>query len=191
MRFPDGANAPFIQLKGFTKIFLRAGESKKAFIPFDEYTFRSYDGENSRWVEVAGKYTFYIGASSQDMRLIGVVERKGAHTSVPAEKTDGLTPSVCEIKRDAKGRVIADEYTPLCELKNAVGIAGRVFSGLALFAVRGKDTVYGSMRHLPLRTLAQFGGFKRNTLRGMILMFNGKFFKGLNEIFSNKTDGDI
>ncbi len=191
VRFPDGANAPFIQLKGFTKIFLRAGESKKAFIPFDEYTFRSYDGENSRWVEVAGKYTFYIGASSQDMRLIGVVERKGAHTSVPAEKTDGLTPSVCEIKRDAKGRVIADEYTPLCELKNAVGIAGRVFSGLALFAVRGKDTVYGSMRHLPLRTLAQFGGFKRNTLRGMILMFNGKFFKGLNEIFSNKTDGDI
>lgn len=185
VRYPDGARSPYVQLKGFCKIFLKAGERKKAFIPFDEYTFRSFDTENSRWTEVAGKYTVYIGASSQDMRLVGVVERGGVN-EIPAEKPESLIASGYGIKRDEKGRVIADEFTPLSELKNSVGIAGRVFSNLALYAVRGKYTVYGSMQYLPMRTLAQFGGFSRKTLDAMLLMFNGKFFKGLNKLLKKR-----
>ena len=47
VRFPDGANAPFKQLKGFDKILLSPGEARQVFIPFDEYTFRSYDAETT------------------------------------------------------------------------------------------------------------------------------------------------
>ncbi|MDE7306431.1 MAG: hypothetical protein K2N33_03495, partial [Clostridia bacterium] len=76
-------------------------------------------------------------------------------------------------------RVIADIHTPFCELKNAKGLFGRLFSKIALGVVKRNKTVYGSMEYLPLRTLAQFGGFKKKTLSGLIHMFNGAFFKGL------------
>lgn len=186
VRYPDGARAPSLQLKGFEKVFLRAGESARVFIPFDGYTFRSYDAENSRWVEVTGKYNLYIGASSADMRLVGVVKRVGACTEIAPPKTENLFSAGYPVERDEKGRVIADARTPFCELKACRGAFGRVFAHTVLYCVRGKYVVYGSMQYLPLRTLAQFAGFKQKTLDALLLAFNGKLLKGISKFLSRE-----
>lgn len=184
VRYPDGAHASSLQLKGFEKVFLKAGESKKVFIPFDGYTFRSYDASAARWAEVTGKYILYIGASSQDMRLVGVVERKGDCSKVPAADTQKLYSSGYPLLRDGKGRIIARADTPLCELKNCRSAFAKLFAGAALFAVRGKRTVYGSMQYLPMRAMAQFAGFKNKTLRAFLAAFNGGVIKGLKVFLS-------
>lgn len=184
IRFPENANAPFLQLKGFDKVFLEPGESCKIFIPFDEYSFRSFDAGNNKWVEVSGGYEIYIGASSADLRLKGALRREGA-SRVSAPDTLCLMPTRYNILKDGKGRVIAAPETPFCELKNAKGIWGRFFVWFVLAVVRKKRTISGTMEYLPLRTLAQFGGFDQSILQGITEIFNGKLFKGLKTIISN------
>ena len=188
VRFPEKANAPALQLKGFDKVFLNAGESKKVFIPFDVYSFRSFSVKEKKWVEVSGEYEIYIGASSADLRLKGALYRNGDCDCVPAPDTLCLIPESYPLIKDGKGRVIATPETPLCELKNAKGIWGRFFVWFVLAAVRKRRTVSGTMEYLPLRTLAQYGGFDSSILQGIIEIFNGKLFKGLKTIISTKKD---
>ncbi len=67
---PDGIfYRPQKELKGFRKVFLKAGEEKQIQIPFDDKTFRCYDTENKRWQQEEGNYLIQIGASVADIRL--------------------------------------------------------------------------------------------------------------------------
>lgn len=178
IEYPESANAPAAFLKGFEKVFLNADESKRIEILFDEFSFRSYDAESKKWVCVGGEYKIHIAASSADIRLSGTLNKEGVK-GVCQPRTETLKPEPYKINKDENGRVTADIHTPLCELKNARGAFGRLFARLSLFAVRNKPTVYGSMEYLPMRTLAQFGKMSEKTLDGLLLTFNGKFFKGI------------
>ena len=60
---------PKKELKGFVKVFLKAGESKWVTIPFDEYTFRYWNVKTDRWEVEGGSYEIMIGASVEDIRL--------------------------------------------------------------------------------------------------------------------------
>lgn len=60
---------PVKELKGFRKVFLKAGEEKQVQIPFDDRTFRCYDAEKKRWQSEEGTYLIRIGASVTDIRL--------------------------------------------------------------------------------------------------------------------------
>lgn len=188
IRFPKSANSPGLQLKGFDKVFLNAGESKKVFIPFDGYSFRSFDAKNGKWVEVSGEYGIYIGASSADLRLKGALKREGDCGGVAAPDTLCLMPAGYPLLKDEKGRVIATAETPLCELKNAKGLWGRAIIWIIFAAVRKRRTISGTMEYLPLRTLAQFGGFDSSILQGITEIFNGRLFGGLKTIISKKKD---
>ena len=76
------------------------------------------------------------------------------------------------------------------ELKYAKGWTGRLFSGAIRFAIKflkafnqtgfGNTLVMGVL-HQPMRGLSRMTGgmITWGQLDGLILMFNGKFFKGL------------
>ena len=56
-------------LRGYTKVFVKHGESVKAFIPFDKQTF-AYYSENKECFDIEnGEYQIYIASSSADVRL--------------------------------------------------------------------------------------------------------------------------
>jgi beta-glucosidase len=74
---------PEKELKGFVKVFLRAGETRQVCIPFDEYTFRFFDVHSKRWLVEEGDYELWIGASSQDIRLKGSIFREGVIVKEP------------------------------------------------------------------------------------------------------------
>ena len=177
--FPPGANCPPLQLKGFAKVFLAPGESARISVPFDKYTFRSYDTSRGAWAEVSGKYLVRVGGCSADLPLEAEIIRAGDCESVPAATAEGLTPSVHPVERTPKGRVIATPATPFCELKNAKGFTGRLLTRLILRAVRGKPVVYGTMEYLPLRVMAQFARFGKNRFEGFMRLLNGRVFSGL------------
>lgn len=47
---------PEKELKGFTKVFLKAGESRRVTIPFDDKTFRYWNVKTGRWEIEGGNY---------------------------------------------------------------------------------------------------------------------------------------
>ena len=78
---------PTKELEGFAKVFLKAGESKKVTIPFDDKAFRYFNVENNKFEVEGGEWTVMIGASVADIRLTGTVTVKGTGTKSPYDKT--------------------------------------------------------------------------------------------------------
>jgi len=64
---------PVKELKGFNKIFLKAGEQKTVSIPLNRNAFSFYDPAQHSWVAEKDEYKILIGASSRDIRLNGSV----------------------------------------------------------------------------------------------------------------------
>lgn len=68
---------PHKELKGFRKVFLKAGEGTKVRIDFDDKTFRFYDIETKSWQTEGGEYQIFVCASVEDIRLEGAIYREG------------------------------------------------------------------------------------------------------------------
>ena len=90
-----------------------------------------------------------------------------------------------------KNRIEVNELTTVEHLKYARGWSGRFFAAIIRFAIRflrkiGKketaNTLVMGVLNQPLRGLSRFSNGKVHwtQLQGLIIMFNGKFFKGFN-----------
>ncbi len=207
---PDGEIfRPVRELKGFKKVFLKAGEEKKVEISFDDYTFRYFNVKTEKWEVEGGKYTVEIGASSEDIRLKGEVEKQSTTDVLPYDKVklssyySGKVASVQSVEFSEllgrpipypgydfykKNRMVIHENCTVADLRYSKGWTGRAFSGVIRFAIkfmRGvgqrttANTLVMGVLHQPVRGIAKFGGMSRRQMEGLLTMFNGKFFKGL------------
>ncbi len=68
----DGkVSRPAKELKGFTKVFLKAGESRTVTIPLDDKAFRYFNVKTNRFEVEGGEYQVMIGASAAEpVRLL-------------------------------------------------------------------------------------------------------------------------
>lgn len=205
---------PVRELKGFKKVFLKAGESARVEIPFDKRTFRYYNVKTNAWEEEGGRYEVSIGASSEDIRLRGEIQRTGTTETMPYE--EGLLPSYYAGKTDdvgekefewllgrklpeagyrfyKKNRMVIDENCTVADLRYSKRWVGRLFSGAIRFAHAflwktgnrsAANTIMMGVYHQPVRGLAKFGGMSRRQMEGMLEMFNGHLFKGLGKFLT-------
>lgn len=60
---------PEKELKGFMKVFLKAGEMKQVSVNLDSNAFAYYQVSSGRFVVDKGAYKVIVGASSRDLRL--------------------------------------------------------------------------------------------------------------------------
>lgn len=65
---------PEKELKGFEKVFLKAGESKKVTFKLDKRSFAFWNTDIKEWYAPSGTYEIKIGASSRDIRLTTEVD---------------------------------------------------------------------------------------------------------------------
>lgn len=65
------------ELKGFIRVELEAGESRRVVIPLDDKAFRYWNNRNGRWETETGEYLIQIASSSEEMKLAGTVFIKG------------------------------------------------------------------------------------------------------------------
>ena len=205
---------PVRELKGFKKVFLKAGESARVEIPFDKRTFRYYNVKTNAWEEEGGRYEVSIGASSEDIRLRGEIQRTGTTETTPYEGE--LLPSYYAGKTDdvgekeferllgrklpeagyrfyKKNRMVIDENCTVADLRYSKRWVGRLFSGAIRFAHAflwktgnrsAANTIMMGVYHQPVRGLAKFGGMSRRQMEGMLEMFNGHLFKGLGKFLT-------
>jgi beta-glucosidase len=59
------------ELKGFAKVTLKPGETKRVTVPLNGRSFAYYDPTQRQWIAEAGSYGILVGASSRDIRLTG------------------------------------------------------------------------------------------------------------------------
>ena len=200
------------ELKGFVKVSLKAHESKVVRIDFDEYTYRFFDVKKNAWNKEAGEYQLLVGASSRDIRLEDKINIEGdvleEVSDIPSYysgdiqnvsdnefkliyQNDLPSTSLNFIK---KNRIYVDYNTTVNELRYAKGWTGRFFSGVIRFAigllkvfgdVKTSNTLVMGVLHQPMRGLSRMtgGALTYKQLDGLIKMFNGHFFKGLNHFF--------
>ncbi len=194
---------PALELKGFARVHLEAGESKEVTVPFDDRTFAFYDVTTKSWEIEGGTYEVKVGASSEDIRLVSEVSVSGMVPSdelyrfpsyaagdvknVPDAEFYDLLGYVPEEEAAQAKRVPVHENTTVGDLRYAPGWTGRLFSWairasisvLRFFGARETvNTLIMGVLHQPMRGIAKFGGFSRNKMEGLITMFNGHFFKG-------------
>ena len=77
---------PKHELKGFTKVFLKAGESKTVTVDLDERAFAYWSEKYNDWHVEAGEYAIEVGTSSRDI----------AETVTVALEGDGKTQPLTE-----------------------------------------------------------------------------------------------
>ncbi|MDE7463882.1 MAG: glycoside hydrolase family 3 C-terminal domain-containing protein, partial [Clostridiales bacterium] len=206
----DGeAFRPLRELKGFKKVFIKAGESVTVEMPFDERTFRIFNQSANAWQTESGKYTVEIGASSEDIRLTDTHEVKGDATDFGCDKEmlkDYYACKTTDISDEAfeallarpipksgynfykKKRMVIHENCTVGDLRYSKRWVGRAFAGVIRFAIRflrgiGKRTTANTLvmgvLHQPVRGLAKFGGMSRRQMEALMMMFNGHLFKGV------------
>jgi beta-glucosidase len=74
VRFPGSkVERPVKALKGFTRIFIKKGETKNVTIPVKGSDLTYWDSSNNKWTLEPGKIVFFVGSSSADARLKGEV----------------------------------------------------------------------------------------------------------------------
>jgi len=62
---------PIKEWKGFKKVFLQPGDSRRVTLELDQRSFAFFDTTKHLWVAEPGIYSILVGASSQDIQLSG------------------------------------------------------------------------------------------------------------------------
>lgn len=192
---------PEKELKGFAKVFLKAGEEKEVFIPFDDKSFRVFDSVANRFLEESGRYRILIGASAADIRLNGELVRAGEKLGRPDEKKrlphyfSGAAQQVgrAEFER-LLGRKL--ERHPMAgellrgdavhELRRSRGLLARMLYRQLRRALnrsaarREPDLNLIFAYHMPFRAFSKFGSGKISPgmTEGLLMMLNGHLFGG-------------
>jgi len=98
---------PATELKGFAKVHLAAGESRRLHLPFGERTFRHFDVATDSWQVEAGRFRVTVGRHSDDTALSADVERAG---TVPSR---ALSPALAAYERAQVGEVTDAAFSQL------------------------------------------------------------------------------
>lgn len=75
VRIPEtGGIVPLKELKGFCRVPLKSGESRRVEIKLDKEQLRYWDVEKGQFVVPKGAFDVMVGASSKDIRLQTVID---------------------------------------------------------------------------------------------------------------------
>lgn len=198
---------PAKELKGFQKVFLKAGESKKVAIPLDDKAFRYFNVKTGRFEVEGGEYEIMVGASAADIRLRGSVAVEG--TGAPSPYDMAKLPSYARGKilsvKDQEWEALLGHKIPdgswsgtldandaICQLYYAKSILARlvykILTGILNRSLKkGKpDLNILFIYNMPFRGIGKMTGgmVSRYMVDGMMKIINGHFFGGLGQVVS-------
>ena len=193
---------PLRELKGFQKVFLKAGESQRVHIAFDDKTFRYWNVATNGWETEGGIYQVEIGASSMDIRLQGEIRRDATSTILPYQACDLPHYRSGDIRRVPDDEFEALLGTPIpdgswsgeltandsiCQMYYAKSPLARLVCRI-LTRKKQKSEAAGTpdlnilfIYNMPFRAIAKMtgGAVSAEMVDGLVLMVNGHFWKGL------------
>ncbi|MCR1842911.1 glycoside hydrolase family 3 C-terminal domain-containing protein [Murimonas intestini] len=196
---------PEKELKGFKKVYLKAGESRTVEIPFDDKTFRYWNVKTDQWEIEMGDYDIMAGASVSDIRLRGKLHVEGTTDIYPYNPAQlpyyytGLVQSIHDDEfRNLLGHGIpsgkwSGEIGPndaICQMFYAKSALARLVYN-RLTAMKKKSEEAGKpdlnilfIYNMPFRGIAKMTGgmVSREMVEGMLTIVNGHFFRGAGRV---------
>lgn len=209
---------PHKELKGFRKVYLKAGEKREVTIPFDDKTFRYWNVKTDQWETEGGQYQIMVGASVADIRLFGSVEIEGTTVECPyvKEQLPSYYSGLIQRVEDQEFKELLGHPIPEGKWSGELGINDAVCqmyyakSGLARFiyrrltAMKKKSEEKGKpdlnilfIYNMPFRGIAKMTGgvVSMEMVYGMVDVVNGHFLKGMKKLvggyFSNRKANKI
>ena len=192
---------PEKELKGFQKVFLRAGESRKVRIPFDDKTFRYWNVRTNRWEVEGGTYTIMIGASCLDIRLSTEADVEGSTETWPyyTNRMPSYYSGLISQVEDKEFEELLGTPIPsgkwsgdltvndaICQMYYAKSPIAR-FAYKKLTQMKKKSEEAGKpdlnvlfIYNMPFRAIAKMTGgmVSMEMVEGIVTMVNGHFFRG-------------
>ncbi len=204
-----GVFRPALELKGFTKVFLKSGESREVSVALDDKAFRYWNVRTGRWEIEGGAYQIMVGASCIDIRLSAEVEVTGSGAPLPYESLELPSYRGGRVQTVPDGEFAAllghaipphlwDRSSPLelndtfAQLRYARGWVGRLVyritkGQLDKAEAAGKPDLDALFRYnMPIRAIAKMtaGGVDMDMARALLEIFNGRFFHGAGGLLS-------
>lgn len=204
---------PEKELKGFKKVFIKAGERIEITIPFDDKTFRYWNVKTNKWEIEMGSYEIMVGASVSDIRLKSILAVEGTTDIYPYNPAmlpyyyTGLAQNISDTEFETllgypipsgkwSGELGLNDA--ICQMYYAKsGLARFIYNRLTAMKKKSEDAGKPDLNilfiyNMPFRALAKMTGglVSMEMAEGMLTVVNGHFFKGMGKViggfFRNK-----
>lgn len=198
---------PKQELKGFVKVRLQPGESRRVTIPFDDKTFRYFNVKTGKFEVEAGSYSIFVGASSEDIRLTGEISNAGTGAESPyvmASLKHYYTADV-ESVTDEEFEALLGRKTPRSDWDKSLPLTRNDTISQLYYAKSGLarllHRILKRMKHkaeenkspdlnilyiynMPFYGLAKMtkGMFSMEMVDSLLMIVNGRFFKGISSL---------
>ena len=188
---------PKKELKGFRKVFLKAGERCRVTIEFDDKAFRYFNVKTGNWEKETAHYVVCAAASAADEKLKATIRLFGTdapvpYGSLPAYESGNVTAVSDEEFATLLGRPIPDsKWTREIQINDPIYRFSEAKTAAARWIYRylkkktdrqtdKPDMTYHFALNLPIRGIAQMtkGKFSRAMTEDVVYWANGHFWSG-------------
>ncbi|SFO45330.1 beta-glucosidase [Pseudobutyrivibrio sp. JW11] len=197
----SGLIRPKKELKGFKKVWIKAGESVEVEIPFDDKTFRYFSTVSNKWEIEGGEYQIYVGKNVADIVLTGTITKEGTITELPYDietlpsyKTGKVRNVHYEEFEKLYAKPLPEEKVgpldindALCQMKDAKsGLCRLVYKILKNNLDKSYEKGVPDLNtmfiyNMPFRAISKMSGgmVSREMVESIVTIANGHFFRGL------------
>lgn len=197
---------PKKELKGFRKVFLKAGESRTVTISLDDKAFRYFNVKTDRWEVETADYEISVAANVSDVRLTAVVHVEGDAAPAPygplPSYESGDIGSVSDGEFQALlGRPIPDGHwsgeltrnDAICQLYYAGSAPARLVYRI-LTNQKDKAEAKGKpdlnilfIYNMPFRAIGKMAGgmVSEKMVDDIVFLVNGHFWRGLGRLIAD------
>ena len=179
-------DAPYPELRGFEKVMLEPGETKRVTVILDENAFREYNTEAHNFVPSADEYKIMAGKSVRNIVLEQTVQVDEKTAAILPQDTlssvENYIPDTalyndfftdCHYEAHHKGTFTsADTFSDMAKESFGVRIILKIILMILLFSMRGKSKNDPSVK-------IAISAIEENPLESLISITNGIFSEKL------------
>lgn len=191
---------PAKELKGFARVHLEPGETKRVTIALDDKAFRYFNVDTNRFEREGGAWQVLVGANVRDIRLTQTVQVAGSGAAIPESAKSSAMPRDLMHVTDAEFEHLLGhplerrENTAMLDLNDPLDAAVHAKNPVArlvvrrLLAMRSKSIAAGKpdlnilfITNIPFRGMAKMtnGMLTMDMARSLVDLVNNRWGKGL------------
>lgn len=195
---------PAKELKGFARVHLEKGETKRVTIPLDDKAFRWFNVDTNRFEVEGGAWQIMVGANVRDIRLTATVQVEDSGAAIPESAKAAAMPKDLMHVTDAEFECLLGHAIPreerngkLLSMNDPLDAAVHAKNPVArlvvkiLLSTRDKSIAKGEpnlniffITNMPFRGIAKMmnGMVSMRMAQGILDLVNNRWGKGLGGI---------
>lgn len=207
---------PKKELKGFKKVFLEPGEEKTVALTLDKRAFAYYNVNIKDWHVETGEFVIMVGANAAEIKLTETIKVTSSNPDVEIPdyresapiyyKPEQLIKDIPKHEFEAVlGREVPVNLVPKkgeFTINSTLEDVSKTFVGKQLYNMVYKNfmkmlgdadpkqinMMKSVVNDMPVRSMVLMGGgmFNFKMADGLLMMMNGKFFRGLSQVLKNR-----